>query len=154
MNPYIQILIATFTATSAMTMFSYIVSASFKELYKEPLLLKYLLTRFKITASDRLKEILAWLIHYSIGFIFVLGYYILWEEGIITFKVITGIYLGAVCGVIGIIGWIIMLKLSRFERKAQDKGYYIQLFLAHIIFGVTAMITLVILNGEKLTLGH
>jgi hypothetical protein len=150
MNPYIQILIATFTATSAMTMFSYIVSASFKELYKEPLLLKYLLIRFKIAVSDRLKEILAWLIHYSIGFIFVLGYYILWAEGIITFKVIIGIYLGAVCGVIGIIGWIIMLKLARFERKAQDKGYYIQLFLAHIIFGVTAIITLVILNDEKL----
>jgi hypothetical protein len=151
MNPSIQILIATFTATSAMTMFSYIVSAGFKELYKEPLLLKYLLMRLKITVSDRLKEILAWLIHYSIGFIFVLGYYVLWEKGIITFTVVTGIYLGAVCGVIGIIGWIIMLKLARFQRKAHDKGYYIQLFLAHIIFGVTAIITFLILNGEKMT---
>jgi hypothetical protein len=151
MNPFIQISIATFTATSAMTMFSYIVSASFKELYKEPLLLKYLLIRLKITVSDRSKEILAWLIHYIIGFIFVLGYYILSIKGIISFTVITGVYLGAICGIIGIIGWIIMLKLAQFERKAEDKGYYIQLFLAHIIFGITAILTFLLLNGEKIT---
>ncbi|MDR7211063.1 hypothetical protein [Flavobacterium piscis] len=150
MNPFIQLLIATFTATSAMTMFSYIVSASFKELYKEPLLLKYLLIRLKITVSDRLKEILAWLIHYLIGFIFVLGYYLLWLNGIISFNVVAGIYLGAICGVIGIIGWIIMLKLARFEKKANDKGYYIQLFLAHIIFGITAIFTFLLINGEKI----
>ena len=40
------ILLATFAATSLMTVFSYLISAAFRKFYKEPLLLQYLLTRF------------------------------------------------------------------------------------------------------------
>lgn len=151
MHIFIQLLIATIAATSAMTLFSYIVSASFKELYKEPLLLKYLLMKLHIAVSDRVKEILAWVIHYSIGFIFVLGYYLLWVYGIISFTVLMGILLGAICGIIGIIGWIVMFKLARFEQKAGDKGYYFQLLVAHVIFGVTGILTFLLLNGDKIT---
>lgn len=147
----IQLLIATVAATSAMTLFSYILSAGFKELYKEPLLLKYLLMKLKIAVSDRVKEILAWGIHYAIGFVFVLGYYLLWVNGIILFTILVGMGLGAICGIIGIISWMIMFKLARFEQKAGDKGYYFQLFVAHIIFGVTAILTFLLLNSEKIT---
>ncbi|TDW44605.1 hypothetical protein EV144_10853 [Flavobacterium sp. 270] len=141
MNTFIQLLVTTFFATSAMTFFSYVVSASFRKLYKEPLLLKYVLVRLSIPLPDKLREILAWFIHYVIGFIFVLFYHILWTREILPVSILSGILLGALSGIIGILSWIVMFKLAHFEGKASDGGYYIQLFIAHVIFGLMAMFT-------------
>ncbi|MBE8726434.1 hypothetical protein [Flavobacterium hungaricum] len=136
----IQLLITAIISTSAMTLFSYLISESFKKLYKEPLLLKLILDRFDITISEFLKTIYAWVIHYLIGFIFVIGYHLLWFNKIVPLTILSGLYLGAVCGIIGIISWIIMFRLSGFYKKSFDKGYYVQLFFAHIIFGLTAFL--------------
>ena len=106
------------------------------------MLLKYILIKLNLNISDRLKEILAWLIHYAIGFVFVLSYYFLWQYQVVEYSIINGFILGAISGIIGIIGWIIMLKLSGFNKKAEDEGYYIQLFIAHIIFGIAAILVL------------
>ncbi|WP_281310189.1 hypothetical protein [Flavobacterium flavigenum] len=76
----LQILIATIAATSAMTLFSYAVSASFRELYKEPVLLTFLLKQLKINVSNKGKATLAWLLHYFIGFIFVYTYHLFMGE--------------------------------------------------------------------------
>lgn len=142
MNTIIILLVSTIAATSAMTLFSYVISSSFKQLYKEPLLLKYVITRFGITISNPSKEILAWFIHYAIGFIFVLSYYFLWHFQIVDYTVINGFILGAISGMIGIAGWVVIFNVSGFYKKADDEGYYIQLFIAHIIFGITAIIVL------------
>lgn len=136
----IQLLITAILATAAMTLFSYVISDSFRKLYKEPLLLKFIFDRLNFIASDRLKEIIAWCIHFVIGLIFVGCYHFLWKYGIVPLDIFSGLYLGAFCGLIGIAGWIIMFKLSGFHKKASDKGYYIQLFFAHIIFGLTAVL--------------
>jgi hypothetical protein len=144
----ILLLVVAFIATSAMTIFSYVISASFKELYKEPLLLKYILVKINVSVSDNLKEVLAWVIHYAIGFLFVLSYYFLWKLGIIHLTVLNGLYIGAISGIIAIISWIIMFRLSGFNRKATDKGYYTQLFIAHIIFGIAAILVLSFLISE------
>jgi hypothetical protein len=136
----LQLLMAAIIATSAMTLFSYIISESFEELYKEPLLLKFILDRLNFTFSESLKSICSWIIHYGIGLIFVIVYHILWKYKIVPFTILSGVYLGALSGLAGITGWIIMFKLSRFERKVSDKGYYIQLFFAHVIFGLTAFL--------------
>ena len=151
MNLLVSLLISTFIATSLMTLFSYIVSAGFRELYKEPLLLKYILIKFKINVSDQVKEVFAWGIHYTIGLLFVLSYYFLYHYKLIHFIFLTGFYLGAISGIIGIIGWIIMFKLSGFNHKINDKGYYIQLFVAHVIFGLTAVLTFWFLHNVLYT---
>jgi len=136
--PIIKILLATIGATSMMTLFSYIISGSFKELYKEPLLLKYLLKRTSIELSDNGKEILAWLIHYFIGLIFVVCYHFIWKLDLLEITLINGLLLGAICGIIGILGWMIMFKASGYKPNIDYKGYYFQLFFAHVIFGITA----------------
>lgn len=140
MHIIIQLLLVTFFATSAMTIFSYIISVSFKELYAEPLLLKYLLGRLDIKISNSYRGMLGWLIHYIIGFLFVLSYYFLWHYKIAPLTLLSGLILGAISGIIGIVSWIIMFKLSNFNRKATDKGYYVQLFFAHIIFALIAVL--------------
>ncbi|PXY46670.1 hypothetical protein [Flavobacterium hydrophilum] len=134
----LQILLATIAATSAMTLFSYAISASFRELYKEPVLLTFLLTQLKIDVSIKTKATLAWVLHYFIGFIFVLIYHFLWANNILKLSILNAILLGSISGIIGITGWMIMFKLADYKPNIDFKGYYIQLFFAHIIFGLVA----------------
>ncbi|WP_428229432.1 hypothetical protein [Flavobacterium sp.] len=135
---FLQILIASIAATSAMTLFSYAASASFRELYKEPVLLTFMLTKLHIDVSIKTKATLAWLLHYAIGLLFVLGYYLLWVHDILPISFLTAFLLGFVSGIIGIVGWMIMFKMSHHQPDIDFKGYYFQLLLAHIVFGLVA----------------
>ncbi|HSD07989.1 hypothetical protein [Flavobacterium sp.] len=146
-NSFFQILIASIVATSAMTLFSYAVSESFRELYKEPVLLTFILKSINIEVSDKSKKIIAWLLHYAIGFGFVLAYHFLWSHNILTISIVNAFLLGAISGIIGIIGWVIMFKVSNFKPSIDFKGYYLQLFFAHVIFGLVATFTYSIFNN-------
>ena len=133
-----QILIATIVATSAMTLFSYIVSASARELYKEPVLLTYILSALKMEVSPQTKTVLAWLLHYVIGLAFVVTYHFLWVYDIVEMSWPAAFVLGALSGIIGILGWIIMFKIVPQKPNIDFRGYYVQLFFAYIIFGIVA----------------
>lgn len=136
---FIQIGISSIIATSVMTIFSYVVSSSFRELYKEPILLSYCLSSFHISISNRVKRILGWLIHYTIGFIFVIGYHIIWNHRIMEIGWLSALILGAVSGIIGILSWLVIFKISKYEPNIDFKGYYLQLFFAHVLFGLAAL---------------
>ena len=133
-----QILITTIAATSAMTLFSYVVSASARELYKEPVLLTYILSSIKMEVSPLTKTVLAWLLHYVIGLFFVLIYHYLWVYNIVELSWPAAFVLGALSGIVGILGWIIMFKIVPQKPNIDFRGYYVQLFFAHIIFGIVA----------------
>ena len=134
----LQIVISSVAATSLMTLFSYAVSASARELYKEPVLLTYILTMFGIEVSPKLKIILAWLLHYLIGLAFVVGYHYLWSYEVLEMSWPVACLLGAISGIIGILGWVVMFTVSPKKPNIDFKGYYLQLFVAHVIFGITA----------------
>ena len=134
----LQIVISSIAATSLMTLFSYAVSASARELYKEPVLLTYLLTVTGIEVSQPVKVILAWVLHYIIGLAFVIGYHYLWIYDILDMSWPVAFLLGAISGIIGILGWIIMFSLVPKKPNIDYKGYYAQLFVAHVIFGIVA----------------
>jgi len=136
----LQILVSSIAATSVMTLFSYVVSASFRELYKEPVLLTYVLTKLRLEVSQKTKNILAWLIHYAIGFGFVIIYHYLWYNNIAEFSWRIALLFGALSGITGIIGWIILFKITPQNPNIDYKGYYLQLFIAHIFFGLTAFL--------------
>lgn len=138
LNILLQILISTIAATSAMTLFSYVISASFRELYKEPVLLTYLLTKFRVEVSPQTKTVLAWLLHYIIGLLFVIAYHFLWTYNIVEFSWPVALLFGAISGIIGILGWIILFEIVPQKPNIDFKGYYLQLFFAHVIFGLTA----------------
>lgn len=124
-----------------MTLFSYAASASFRELYKEPVLLTFMLTRLNIELPAKSKATLAWLLHYFIGFLFVLAYHLLWIKNILPVSFLSAFLLGFISGIIGILGWMIMFKMSNHQPPIDFKGYYFQLLLAHIIFGLVATAT-------------
>lgn len=124
-----------------MTLFSYAISEGFRELYKEPVLLTFLLKQMKLELSVEKKKILAWLIHYIIGLLFVIGYHLLWINNVLEISVLNAVLLGAICGIIGILGWVIMFKIAKYKPAIDFKGYYIQLFFAHVVFGLVAAAT-------------
>lgn len=140
MDPYliIQLILISIGATSAMTWFSYFVSKKFQKLYKEPILLSTLFSEFTMNLSVGLKRKLGWILHYLIGFLFVLGYHAIWVKDILSISLLNALLLGIISGVIGIISWVFIFKITRYHTPIDFKGYYIQLFFAHIIFALVA----------------
>jgi hypothetical protein len=134
----LQIIIVSIAATSTMTLFSYAVSTSYRELYKEPLLFTYLLHNFNLNLSTASKNTLGWLFHYGIGVVFVAMYHYFWARNILQLSILHALLLGAASGIIGIISWMIFFKISHYHPPIDFRGYYIQLFAAHIIFALTA----------------
>ncbi|MDR7370172.1 hypothetical protein [Flavobacterium aquidurense] len=133
-----QIIIVSIAATSTMTLFSFAVSTKYRAVYKEPLLLTYLLQNFKINLSNASKNTLGWLLHYGFGVAFVAVYHYFWARNILQLSILHALVLGAASGIIAIISWMIFFKISHYQPLITYKGYYIQLFAAHIIFALTA----------------
>lgn len=133
-----QVIIVAIAATSTMTLFSYAVSASFREMYREPVLITYLLTTFKSNLPTVAKNILAWLLHYGIGVAFVTVYQYFWARNILDLSIFHALLLGIISGIIGIISWTVLFKITSYLPAINYKVYYIQLFIAHVIFALTA----------------
>lgn len=136
----LQILTAAVAATSVMTFCSYAVSAAAREIYKEPLLLTYVLSKLHQQISPKLKLVLGWVLHYLIGLFFVIGYHIIWSANILDFTFTSSLILGIVSGIIGISGWVVLFRISAQKPNIDYKGYYIQLFVVHVIFAVIAYV--------------
>jgi hypothetical protein len=107
----LQIVISSIAATSLMTFFSYAVSASAREFYKEPLLLTYIFTSLHLKVASDLKIILGWVLHYLIGLFFVIGYHYLWYNEFLEISWAASILLGVISGIIGIISWVILFEI-------------------------------------------
>lgn len=136
----LQLLLVSVGATSAMTWFSYAMSKNFRELYKEPVLLAFALEKMNLNRSEQTKKTWGWLLHYAIGFLFVIGYHIIWVKDIIAISPLGALLLGVISGVVGIISWVLIFKITHHQPPIDFKGYYIQLFFAHIIFAIIATV--------------
>lgn len=137
---FIQLLVVSITATSAMTLFSYAMSRKFRKLYKEPVLLSYVLRILKIEIPTRSEDTYGWLLHYLIGFVFVLIYHFLWVRDILPISILSTLLLGVASGIVGIVSWMLIFKMTNYQPQIDFKGYYIQLFFAHIIFAIVATV--------------
>jgi hypothetical protein len=138
---FFQIVLVSIAATSVMTLSSYIISTSLKELYKEPVLLALVFTNMNLKIPVKSKHFLGWIAHYSIGFFFVLSYHFIWTNHILEIAVLDTLLLGAVSGIIGIVSWMLLFLVTNYYPDIEYKGYYLQLFLVHIIFAIIATLT-------------
>lgn len=135
----IKIIVATLAGTSVMTAFSYLASESFNKLWKEPVLLNLVVERAKLDFSPRRKSIFGWLIHYLIGLGFVLCYHFIWKYTDAEPTWTCGLLFGAVSGLVGIVSWFFLFKMPKEKPKINIKQYYVQLFIAHVFFAMTAV---------------
>ncbi|PJJ08675.1 hypothetical protein CLU83_1961 [Flavobacterium sp. 1] len=148
---FLQILIVSIAATSAMTLFSYVISSRYRKIYREPVLLSNLLVQMKVDLSVISKKIIGWLVHFSVGFIFVFVYHLLWLYNILDLSAVNAFYLGIASGLIGVFCWAVMLKIAKYTYSVHFKGYYFQMFISRIIFALYAATVYYILLTVFLT---
>jgi hypothetical protein len=130
-----RIIASGIIGTTAMSGFSYALAARTRKQFREPELLQKVLKR---TGIQKRKILKAWTIHYVIGILFTSLYHLLWKNKKSNPQIIEGSLLGGISGIIGILVWRSVLNSLMILRPVYRKSYYMQLFLAHIIFGSTA----------------
>ena len=136
-----KILISALVATSAMTVFSYLVSESKNKNFREPELLGVLIKRLPISVSKESAQLSGWSMHYTIGILFVVFYSELWERTKAKPSLATGTLLGAGSGVIGVTGWNLMFEGHPNPPAKNLKPFFGHLMLAHVVFGIFSAIT-------------
>jgi hypothetical protein len=134
--------------TSAMTIFSYLVSVLMNGNFREPEIMTILIKNILPNATQY-APYLAWSVHYFIGFIFVFFYVRLWDRNKLKPNIESGMFLGAVSGIVGIIGWYFTLKIHPELPVKYPKHFFILLFFAHIMLGIFAIIGYILI--KKLT---
>ncbi len=131
----LQLIIATLSGTSAMTLQSYIVSDVKGRQFREPEVLAALIRRLfpvgKVSAAVQ-----GWIVHYTVGIMFSSVYHVLWKKTKIKPTLLSGATLGAISGVIGILVWKKTLELHPNPPAIDVRRYYGHLLVAHIVFGI------------------
>ena len=135
MENLVLIFVAAFIGTTLMTWFSYFLSELLIVNWKEPRLLVFVLYKLNHELSYEFRTVLAWIIHYVIGVVFAVGYNYFWMK-LTPVNFLTSLLYGAICGIIGIVGWRLLFILLDTRLPADAKGYFMQLFFAHLIFAI------------------
>ncbi|WP_295769456.1 hypothetical protein [uncultured Mucilaginibacter sp.] len=138
-----DILIASFTGTTVMTLFSETVSHLMDANYNEAEILAKLIKRVS-KASKRQSTVAGWALHYLVGTSFAATYKALLEKGSLKPNLINGALFGGISGLGGAAIWHSTFKAHPNPPGVNLKNYYTQLVIAHVIFGVAT--TLVFQN--------
>jgi hypothetical protein len=129
-------LISAIAATSTMTLFSYMVSEKEGENFKEPKLLGDFVKR-SLNTSENTSRPLGWGLHYLTGVAFTGTYNVLLSLGKKRPTVKNGLLYGLLAAGTGVVTWSILYKNHHNPPKTHREGFYAQLVIAHVIFGLT-----------------
>jgi len=146
----LKIFIAAFSATNIMTTFSYLLSATYKRLFKEPVMMNFVLEGVGIHLKGRWHKIGGWIAHYIIGFAIVISYEAIWRYTSVKFGFVSGIIMGVLTGLIGIMCWR-AIYLTSIHEDVSRRSYYIQLFFGHIIFACAVVIAFKIFKYDPIS---
>ncbi len=146
-----KIIIAGIAGTTLMTLYSYYRAKKEGQQYREPVLLNKLINRSN-ALPDKVTDNhpAGWMSHYMVGIGFVAAYYIFWKKALhfpTAYKI--GI-VGTVSGVVAIIAWKLMFAANPNPPDNNRYGYFRQLFIAHIIFSLSALAAYKVATDEKL----
>ncbi|TDN95010.1 hypothetical protein DET49_10376 [Salegentibacter sp. 24] len=131
-----KILISSIIGTSAMTIFSYLVSNSKNKNFREPEVLGKLIKALPLNISKDTAHLAGWGMHYTIGFAFVASYNEIWKQTKVKPSLTSGILMGTASGVLGTLGWKLMFKVHPNPPAKNLKPFFGHLLLAHIVFGI------------------
>ena len=140
MNRIEKTLVVGAVGTTVMTAFSALMSLLPKEEFREPDQLKKMVARLLPFLSSKGKTMAGWAAHYGMGMLFAAAYVDLWENGKIKADFKTGLVLGGVSGVVGMLIWRASFWLHPFPPNNRKLDFYLQRIPAHIVFAVFATI--------------
>lgn len=133
-----RMLVAAFAGTTAMTLFSYIVSDKKRKNFKEPNLLGEMIHR--VTPADKENsQMSGWILHYATGLVFTLLYSLILEEKEKKQTLSSDLLIGGVSGVAATLIWKATFSLHPDPPQIHFKDYYKHLVLAHVVFGVVTL---------------
>ena len=137
----IAFVIAWFIAVTAMSCFSAIWSYVAKVEFREHILLTKILVKSQIHKSNKKYNwILGWVLHITVGAIFLGLYELLWMFTGFNRTVLWSLVFGTILGFLGITGWIIVFKFLQSPPKLNYLHFYIHLYFAHLVFSVVAFL--------------
>jgi hypothetical protein len=133
-----EALIPGIVGTTFMTVFSHLAGDIAQENFSEPDLLSKLFNRVVKESPRELSTLVGWKAHYLIGVLFALAYAELWDKKKVKPSIKSGLLLGGLSGIAAIAVWGTAFKLHPAPPGINFKKYYAQLWVAHVIFGVTS----------------
>jgi hypothetical protein len=131
-----EVLVSGITGTTFMTLFSHMAGDIADENFSEPNLLGKLFDRVVPGSSKEVSTIVGWKAHYLIGILFALVYAELWDKEKVKPSIKNGLLLGGISGIAAIAVWKTTFKLHPAPPGINFKNYYIQLWAAHVVFGL------------------
>lgn len=140
MNRLEKTLIAGGVGTSLMTASSALMSLIPKEEFREPDQLEKLVGRLLPFLSSNGKTIAGWAAHYGMGMLFAAIYVDLWEARKIKPDMKTGLVLGGVSGMVGMLIWKASFWLHPLPPNNRKLDFYLQRIPAHVVFAVFATV--------------
>lgn len=144
-----KIVSAGLTGTTAMTLFSYLVSEIKDEKFKEPRLLAELLHRIEPGLNKKTSHIVGWNLHYAVGLMFAILYAQQWDRKQQKATIASGLLLGGLSGIFAIVVWRSVFKLHPSPPKIKFKRYYGHLLIAHFVFGAFASVGYNLIKSTK-----
>ena len=143
-----KIVLGGLIGTAIMTVFSLICGQLFSKEFGEPELLNKLLGRSFFGDGDvKENSPLGWIIHFAIGFLFawIMHLYFLWTGHPPTWPL--GSLVGFALGILGVMGWAIVLNLHGSPPRPELPEFYLQLVVAHVIFGLGTVLVFKVVDG-------
>jgi hypothetical protein len=134
-------LAASLAGTTAMTAFSYGLSALAGEQFREPQLLSYLLyknKRWTLRKERRQAHPRGFALHYLVGIGFGTVYEYLWRPAVKLPTLASGAVFGIAAGLVGVAGWEAAIQFCKRPPALDKTTYYPHLVLGHMLFGATA----------------
>ncbi|MEO6722579.1 MAG: hypothetical protein ABIN67_19570 [Ferruginibacter sp.] len=137
-----QVIVAGSAGTTAMTAFSYLLSEASDKNFKEPLLLAAMISRMMSPSNKHTAHKAGWLTHYAVGIFFALLYKYLLRKTQVSATGTNGAMIGAVTGLAAVAIWHSTFRLHPSPPHTHRRKFYTQLVVAHIIFGMVAVLLL------------
>jgi hypothetical protein len=137
----LKVLYSALLATSSMTLFSYLYSVVSKDDTREPQLLGKLIRRLRPGIPERGARVAGWAAHYGVGLLFAELYGQIWQRTGINANTKTGLVFGGLSGIAAILIWKFILTVHPFTPALDFPSFALNLFLAHLVFGLFATVT-------------
>lgn len=128
--------------TSAMTLFSYLISRKKNKDFREPALLGKMVYRSVPEIQKPLAEVAGWVLHFSAGLIFTTIYTEFLKRKILKPDLPDAVVLGFVNGVAAVVIWKATFSLHPDPPQIQFGDFYKHLILAHVVFSTSDLYTL------------
>ncbi|MUP44709.1 hypothetical protein E0K83_02990 [Gramella sp. BOM4] len=135
------VILAGITGTVLMTVFSYLLSRIRTSKFREHQLLNIILRRASVEPMNPSNDsLIGWVVHFSIGIILMTIFYMV--HLIFSFPVsfISIFLFGLITGGMAVLSWHLMFYISRIPAEFKFRKFYVQIFIAHLIFALGAII--------------